>query len=213
MMQRVTSKLAAFAVVTIPAAAFAMEEGYAPDAASHGDASHHGEAASTGLPQFDPSTFAGQIFWLAVTFVVLYTIFAGKILPAVGSTIESRRTHIENDITSAESLRANAADAQKTYEDMLNSARTESARLLNEAISETKGHAERKIKELHERSMQKIELTGKRLEENKHKARGEMSTIAAEIASEAAARIVGMKPDITQAQTVVQSLNNKREAA
>lgn len=219
MLKRLTLKLAVFAAFSIPAAAFAMDEGYAPDAASHdaavnhGDAGHHAEAAGSGLPQFDPSTFTGQLFWLAVTFAVLYTVFARKTLPAISSTLENRRMHIESDLETASRLRGDAENSQKNYESLLNDARTESTRLMNEAITETKNHAEKKIRELQEKSLREIESVGKKLEDSKRAALDDMTALAAEIASEAAARIVGIKPDITQAQTVVQSLNSKRKAA
>ena len=34
------------------------------------------EGGGAGLPQLDPSNFATQIFWLAVTFIALYLLIA-----------------------------------------------------------------------------------------------------------------------------------------
>lgn len=221
MMPQALSKLAALIVAMTPSSVFAMDEAHtgapATDMAApdfhRAETAHHGEAASGGLPQFDPSTFASQIFWLAVTFAVLYTIFARKTLPAISSTLENRRMHIDGDLDTAARLREDAAKAQKTYENLLNDARTEATRLLNEAIAESKAHAEKKMKELQAKAAQEVETVGKKLEDGKRRALDDMTSIAAEIASEAAARIVGIKPDISQAQTVVQSLNSKRKAA
>lgn len=207
---RVLSNLAALIVSMTPAGVFAMDEVHT---GADGAAGSHDGATSGGLPQFDPSTFASQVFWLAVTFGVLYLVFARKTLPAISSTLENRRIHIENDLESAARLRKDAEKAQKTYEDLLNNAKAESSRLLNDVVAETKSHAEKKIKELRTKTVQEIETVSKNLEDSKRMALDDMTAIAAEIASEAAARIVGIRPDITQAQTVVQSLNNKRKAA
>ncbi len=49
------------------------------------------------LPQFDPSSFPGQIFWLAVTFGFLYWMMASVILPRIGGVIEERRDRRADD--------------------------------------------------------------------------------------------------------------------
>ena len=50
--------------------------------ATMADYEGHGaeHASSGGLPQFDPAWFPSQLFWLAVTFALLYVIFAKKTL-------------------------------------------------------------------------------------------------------------------------------------
>ncbi|XKH35022.1 hypothetical protein ACIU1J_01600 [Azospirillum doebereinerae] len=48
-------------------------------AAEHApDAAHGGEHASGGLPQLNPANFPTQIFWLALTFGVLYYLLSKK---------------------------------------------------------------------------------------------------------------------------------------
>ena len=42
-------------------------------------AEHH---AKPGLPQLDPTTFASQLFWLVVSFVLLYVVISRIAAPA-----------------------------------------------------------------------------------------------------------------------------------
>ena len=51
------------------------------------------------------------------------------------------------------------------------------------------------------------------LNDSKHQAMDDMNNIAAEIASAAAEKIVGLSTDLNQAKTVVQSLNKVSKAA
>ena len=176
------------------------------------ETAHGGEHGGGGLPQFDPSTYPSQIFWLLLTFGILYTVFSKKILPTLSNIIETRQNHIQGNLDTAEKLKNEAEASQAAYEALLNNSRIESTRLLTSADHAVKTRAEHQIKALNEKATREIEAVDARLATEKARAKMQMSTIAAEIASEAAARIVGIKTDLQHAQTVVDSLN-KKEAA
>mgnify|MGYP000041212232 FL=1 len=53
--------------------AFGVTPAHPIDAAH--DAAYDAAHSSGGLPQLDPTWFASQIFWLSITFIVLYVIF------------------------------------------------------------------------------------------------------------------------------------------
>lgn len=191
-----------FLATLLPTGTFALESGH-DDA--HG-AAH--EAASSGLPQLDISTFPSQLFWLAATFAVLYFIFSKKSLPEISSVLENRREHIQSDLETAESLRTQAEQAQDTYESGLNNARKESSKTLHDAQDSIRIKAEKQTELFREKTEKEILLLEKRLTDAKDRAMEDMSMIAAEVASEAAMKIVGINPDIEQAKTVVRSIND-----
>lgn len=85
--------------------------------AAHGAA--EAEAAKAGLPQFDPASWPSQVFWLAVSFGVLYWMMAGYFLPRIGRTIEERRDRVADDLDKAAENKAKAADAEKAYNQAL----------------------------------------------------------------------------------------------
>lgn len=180
-------------------------------AAGHGTA-HDAAHESVGLPQLDVATYPGQIFWLAVTFAILYFYFSRKALPEISGVIENRHEHIQSNLHTAEKLRKEADEAQVHYEALLEHARTESSKLMGDAAASVKAKGDRMFLSLREKGAQDIAALEQRLTQEKAKAMAEMDMIAAEIASQAAEKIVGVKADLKQAQTVVQSLN-RREAA
>ena len=90
--------------------------------AAHAASAAHGESAG-GLPQFDPSSFPGQIFWLAIFFGILYVLMAGTVLPKLGGVIEQRRDHIADDMDRAAELKRQADDAHEAYNSALADAR------------------------------------------------------------------------------------------
>ncbi len=83
----------------------------------------HGEAASASLPQLDPTWWPSQIFWLAVTFGVLYWLMAGRFLPSLGGAIEQRRDRMADDLDQAAEFRRQAEEAESAYNKALADAR------------------------------------------------------------------------------------------
>lgn len=183
------------ALCILPAAALAEEE-------------HH----TSGLPQLDTSTYTSQVFWLAVAFLLLYAIVTTKVLPAITTTQDNRHEHIKNDTDSATKLKYDAEEARKTYERLLDGARTEATRVLTEANDSIKAKAAEELQALREKGAKEAAALEKRIAKEKDAAKAEMVSICAEIASDISARIIGVKTDVITAKTVIQSIKN-REAA
>jgi F-type H+-transporting ATPase subunit b len=74
-----------------------------------------GEQKGT-LPQLDVATFPSQIFWLLLTFGVLYFLVSKSALPHIHEVVEKRRHRIERDLEQAERLSIEAQDAKLAYE-------------------------------------------------------------------------------------------------
>ena len=89
-------------------------------AAGTGDAS---AASAGGLPQLDPTWWPSQLFWLAVTFGVLYWLMATRFLPALGAAIEERRDRIADDLDQASEFKQQAESAETAYNQSLADAR------------------------------------------------------------------------------------------
>ncbi len=195
---------AAFCTVAFGAQAAFAEHAAAP----HGDAAH----ASGGMPQFDIATFPSQIFWLAVTFIVMYAFFSARVLPDISGVLENRRNHIQSDLDTAERLKAEAEDAQQTYEKSLSEARSAATKTMVSTHEKIKVAAEKKNVAFQEKSLQEISAMENRIANTRDDLLAEMNTIVAEVSSEAAARIVGIKPNVKQASKVVEALTKKKAA-
>lgn len=185
-------------------------EGY-PDL-THGagdlvDLNTHHDAGGGGLPQLDVSTYPSQLFWLAIAFALMYFIFSRKSLPEISSVLENRQQHIESDLSHADSLKKDAEKAQLAYESSLVEARAKAHEAMHDAQETIQAKADKQSEEFRARVEQDIQALERSLQKAKEAAMDDMNTIAAEVASEAAKKIVGINPDIEQAKTVVKSLN------
>lgn len=105
---------------------------------AHGAApAEHGvEEAATGMPQLDPSSFDNQIFWLVLALVGIYLIVTRLAVPRIGTILATRAGTISGDLAAAESLRAQAREAEAAYAKALAEARAEAGRIAAEARAE-----------------------------------------------------------------------------
>ncbi len=94
----------------------------------------HGGAI--GMPQLCIDWMPNQIFWLAVSLVVLFVILSRIALPRIGAVLAERKGTITNDLAAAEELKLKALEAEKAYNEALATARTEAAKIVAAAKAE-----------------------------------------------------------------------------
>src|SRR6185295_16898096 len=85
-----------------------------------------------GFPPFQKDTFASQIVWLALTFVLLYVLMSRIALPRVASIFEDRKQRIDGDLGEAQRLKDQSDAAAAAYEKSLADARSRAQALANE---------------------------------------------------------------------------------
>jgi F-type H+-transporting ATPase subunit b len=97
-------------------------------------------ASGPKLPQLDIETYASQIFWLTVTFLVLYFLVAKIAMPRIAEVLEGRQERIEDDLDKAETLKKEAYLVRVEYEKALSSAREEAHEATRRAQEEIAKH-------------------------------------------------------------------------
>jgi F-type H+-transporting ATPase subunit b len=97
-------------------------------------------ASGPKLPQLDIETYASQIFWLIVTFIVLYFLVAKIAMPRIAEVLEGRQERIEDDLDKAETLKKEAYLVRVEYEKALSSAREEAHEATRRAQEEIAKH-------------------------------------------------------------------------
>lgn len=147
------------------------------------------------MPQFDPTWFATQIFWLAITFIALYWILTRKILPRMGATIDQRASQIAADLEAAEAARAQAAAATKTVEETLARTRSEALALIAQANQEVAAEAARRQAAFAHGLAARTGEAETRIAALREGLRHDVRAIAAGAAGLLAAKLTGITPD------------------
>ena len=119
------------------------------------------------MPQLNPEFFISQLFWLVLTFTFLF-IFLWRIsLPRISSVLEKRATKINDDVTVAKKLQAEAEEIQKKIDNQLSQAKIETASLIKSATSNFQEHATKELQQLDEEIDKKLEESSTIIEKNK----------------------------------------------
>ena len=76
-------------------------------------------AESGGMPQLNPEFWISQIFWLIISFGVLFVILSKFILPKIRNNIELRKSQILDNIETAEKQKVESENKLKDYENLI----------------------------------------------------------------------------------------------
>lgn len=166
----------------------------------------HQTAGGGGLPQFDPTSWPSQLFWLAVFFTLLYLVFGKSIIPSLGNTIETRTSYIADHIKKAEALSAEA----EILKSEINSAYKAASHTAGIQIAETenavKGRLSSALTDFRTRYEQQVEMTEQKINAAKETAMVDIEQIVVALASQAAEKIAGIPASESGAESVVKSL-------
>jgi F-type H+-transporting ATPase subunit b len=87
-----------------------------------------GHGAKPGLPQLDTTTFASQLFWLLISFAVLYFVIARIAAPKIGGVIQDRANRIKGDLDVAAQAKRDSEAAMAGYDKALADARAKAVK-------------------------------------------------------------------------------------
>jgi F-type H+-transporting ATPase subunit b len=146
------------------------------------------------FPPFNPTTFASQLFWLVIAFVVLYVLMAKVALPRVGAIIESRQKRIADDLAGAASLKAESDAAIAAYEKALAEARARAQAIANETRDKQAAAAEATRKRLEGELNAKMAEAEKTIAATKLAAMANVRGIAAGATKTIVERLIGKQP-------------------
>ena len=147
------------------------------------------------FPPFDPKTYPSTIFWLVVTFGLLYLAMARFALPRVQSILKTRSERIHGDIAAAHKLRDEAREAAAAYEATLGEARARSQALAAETRHAVKLEQDNKRQALEADLNGKLMAAEQRIAEMKANAMANVGQIATEAASAIVENISGKPAD------------------
>ena len=149
------------------------------------------DAAPVGMPQLDLSTWASQIFWLVVTFAILYFALSRFILPALRDTIATRSDRVADDLDSASRMQRESEEAEKAYQQSLRDAR---AKANNVAESTRRSVDEEIAAELSAADAEadaQAEVAESRIREIKAGALSNIDAVAADVAGTLVQELTG----------------------
>lgn len=142
----------------------------ATEEASHG--------ASGVFPPFDSSSFASQLFWLAITFGIFYLLMSRVVIPRISGILGVRRDRISRDLDEAQRLKDESDAAMAAYEQELAEARNSAHSIGQQARDKAKSAADTKRAKVEADLDEKLAASERQIAEIKSKALAEVDGIA-----------------------------------
>ena len=162
------------------------------------------------MPQLDPTFFASQVFWLALTFIPLVVVIWTALLPKIRGVVEGRDQRIAGDLDRAAAAKAEAAHLLATYEKTLAAARSEAQALLRTAGEKLAADAAKRQAELGTRLAAQVKEAETRIDKAKLDALANIRTVAAEVARSATTRLGGTEPSADRVEKAVAAALKER---
>ena len=146
------------------------------------------------FPPFNKDTFASQLFWLVITFAVLFVMMSKVALPRIGAIIENRQKRIADDLTQAGKLKAESDAAIAAYEKALADARARAQAIANDTRDKQAAEAEVRRKSLEDALNVKLAEAEKTIAATKTAAMANVRGIAADATKAIVERLIGKAP-------------------
>lgn len=157
------------------------------------------------MPQLSQvsATYASQIFWLLLTFGLLYFVVGRGMVPKIVSTVDAREARIEGDLAAAEAARASADATEAAWKAQMDAARAAAGAETAKAKADATAAAESQVKAADADLAERLGHHDLAIANAKGQALANLENVAAEAAQDIVARIAGLTVSIDQAAHAV----------
>ena len=149
--------------------------------------------SSGGLPQLDIATWPNQLFWLVITFTILFLLMNYVVTPRISAVLETRRDKIAGDLEKAKEADADAKAMQETYQKALAAARADASEKAQAATKAANEKAAAGEAEMAKKLAKKLASAEKKLGAMRDEAMANLNDVATEAAQETVKQLIGVK--------------------
>jgi F-type H+-transporting ATPase subunit b len=168
--------------------------------------------SNTGMPQLDFSTFPTQLFWLAITFIVLYVLMKWLALPQVAAVLDARRNRLDQDLARAAELKSQAEAVSAAYQKALAEARAQAQATIRETTERLDAAAAERQRDLAKALAERTSTAERDIAAAKERALAEIISVAADVASSVTAKLIGLSPEAGEVAAAVGNIVAERAA-
>ena len=168
-------------------------------------------AESGGMPQLDPEFWISQIFWLTITFGVLYLALSKFILPKISSNLELRKSKIQENIEAAEKQRESSEIKLKEYDEIILKSKIEAKNIFKNAREKIIKDINSKKEILDKQIDDEINNAEKEIEALRKVAAEKINKIAIETSSDLLKKLIGTEINNSSISAIVDDLSKKNK--
>jgi F-type H+-transporting ATPase subunit b len=159
------------------------------------------------MPQLSQlsQVYLSQFLWLAIALGFIFFVIARGMVPKIQATVEAREQRIAGDLEAAQKARIAADETEAAWRARMDAARSDAARIAQEAKAESARKTEAKVKAAADKINVKVEAAQASIRNALESARAEIEKVAAEATQEMVRRLTGLKVDSREAAAAVKA--------
>ena len=162
------------------------------------------------MPQLEITTFPSQIFWLVVSFLMLYLIMSRIIIPRISFVIKKRETEIKNNVHIAEQIYGDTKIINDEFEKIKKETQEEARTIINNLKEITNKKINENTELLKKNLEKKLKKSEKEIFKKKNKTLKNINKISLNISQEIIKKVLSNK-SIKKKQLVTLIKKNVKE--
>ena len=166
-------------------------------------------AESGGMPQLNPEFWISQIFWLTLTFGILYLVLSKLILPKISANLESRKSQISENIEAAEKQREDSETKLKEYEEIITKNRLDAKTIFHQAREKVLKDINAKREVLDKQIDEEIVKAEEEIKTLRESAPDKINKIAIETSFELVQKLIGAEVNNSSISAIVDDLSRR----
>ena len=166
-------------------------------------------AESGGMPQLNPEFWISQIFWLTLTFGILYIVLSKLILPKISANLESRKSQIQENVEAAEKQRESSESKLKEYDNIILKSKLEAKNIFKDAREKVIKDINSKKETLDKQIDVEIQKAEKEINFLRKSAPEKINKIAIETSSELVKKLIGADVNNSSISAIVEDLSKR----
>jgi len=167
-------------------------------------------AESGGMPQLNPEFWLSQIFWLTITFGILYVVLSKLILPKISANLEIRRSQILDNIEAADKQREDSELKIAEYEKIVQKSKDEAKKYFQQAREKTLKDINLKKDVLDKELDKEIREVESEIQELRNRAPEKIKKIAIETSADLLHQLIGEEVNNSSISAIVDDLSRKK---
>ena len=166
-------------------------------------------AESGGMPQLNPEFWVSQIFWLTLTFGILYIVLSKLILPKISANLELRKSQIQENIEAAEKQRESSDAKLKEYDSIILKSKLEAKNIFRNVREKVIKNINSKKETLDKQIDEEIKKAEQEIEVLRKNAPEKISKIAIETSAQLVKKLIGAEINNSSISAIVSDLSKK----
>jgi F-type H+-transporting ATPase subunit b len=167
-------------------------------------------AESGGMPQLNPEFWVSQIFWLTITFGILYVVLSKFILPKISANLEIRKSQILENIEAAEKQREESEQKIEEYKKIVQHSKNEAKNYFKQSREKLLKDINLKKENLDKDLNKEIQKAEAEIQELKGKAPEKINKIAVETSADLLKHLIGAEVNGSSISAIVDDLSRKK---